>query len=161
LPDGDGPVRNDSDSCNSGCPGHILVASFIHVAAALTIARIMVPETGRKQQETSSAANSHKFHGCHRAGTMDGLTLLLNIIAMLVVMVALVHIANAIVGMLPNIGGQPLSFSEFSVSSWRLWFGFSVSLGPGTDGRIPDGNKTILNELLAFISWRNCPPAHG
>src|SRR5215813_10997211 len=26
--------------------GHILVASFIHVAAALTIARIMVPETG-------------------------------------------------------------------------------------------------------------------
>ena len=30
--------------------GHILVASFIHVAAAITIARIMVPETG---EETS------------------------------------------------------------------------------------------------------------
>ena len=30
--------------------GHILVASFIHVAAAVTIARIMVPETG---EETS------------------------------------------------------------------------------------------------------------
>ncbi len=39
-------------------------------------------------------------------GTTAGLELLLNIIAMLIVLVALVHLANAILGLLPDVGGQ-------------------------------------------------------
>ena len=45
-------------------------------------------------------------------GTMDGLHLLLNIIAMLVVMVALVHLANLLIGLLPDVGGQPLTLQR-------------------------------------------------
>ena len=63
--------------------GHILVASFIHVAAAITIARIMVPETG---EETAGSlipprAASSSMDAIVK-GTTDGLYLLLNIVAM-------------------------------------------------------------------------------
>jgi hypothetical protein len=45
-----------------------------------------------------SRTNYNKLHGCDRARHDGRLGLLLNIIAMLIVMVALVHIANALVG---------------------------------------------------------------
>ena len=87
--------------------GHILIASFIHVAAAITIARIMVPETG--EETSGSFAPPRTATSSMDAvvkGTMDGLHLLLNIIAMLVVMVALVHLANLLMGLLPDVSRQ-------------------------------------------------------
>src|SRR5438552_11151868 len=85
--------------------GHILTASFIHVAAAITIARIMVTATGEETSRTlmpqRSATNSMD---AIVKRTTDGLYLLLNIVVMLVVMVALVQLANVIMGLLPNIG---------------------------------------------------------
>ena len=39
-------------------------------------------------------------------GTAIGLELLLNIIAMLIVLVALVHFANAMLALLPEVGGD-------------------------------------------------------
>ena len=76
--------------------GHILVASFIHVAAAITVARIMVPETGEETsgsfipQQTATSSMDAVVKG-----TMDGLHLFLNIVAMLVVMVALVLLCES------------------------------------------------------------------
>jgi len=53
-------------------------------------------------------------------GTTAGLELLLNIIAMLIVLVALVYLANAMLGLLPDIGGAPGSrCSGCSVTRWR------------------------------------------
>src|SRR5215468_10272157 len=83
--------------------GHILVASFIHVAAAITIARIMVPETG--EETAGSLIPQRTAAGSMDAivqGTTDGLTLLLNIVAMLLVMVALVYLVNVGLGRLPH-----------------------------------------------------------
>ncbi len=139
--------------------GHILVASFIHVAAALTIARIMVPETGQETagrllpQRTSTSSMD-----AIARGTMDGLTLLLNIIAMLVVMVALVHIANAIVGMLPNLGGQPLTLQRILgfIMAPVVWL-FGIPWAQAQTAGFLMGTKTILNELLAFISMSQLP----
>ena len=41
-----------------------------------------------------------------------GLELLLNVCAMLIVLVALVHLANAILGLLPDVAGQPISLQR-------------------------------------------------
>jgi CNT family concentrative nucleoside transporter len=139
--------------------GHILVASFIHVAAALTISRIMVPETG---QETAGRflpkRTSTSSMDAIARGTMDGLTLLLNIIAMLVVMVALVHIANALVGMLPSVGGQPLTLQRILgfVMAPVVWL-FGIPWAQAQTAGFLMGTKTILNELLAFISMSQLP----
>ena len=85
--------------------GHILTASFIHVAAAITIARIMVPELGEETAGTLAPQRSATSSmDAIVKGTTDGLYLLLNIIAMLIVMVALVQLANLLTGLLPKIG---------------------------------------------------------
>ena len=93
--------------------GHILVASFIHVAAAITIARIMVPETG---EETAGRFMPPRTASSSMdaivKGTVDGLSLFLNIAAMLIVMVALVQIANMLMGLLPQVGGQPVTLQR-------------------------------------------------
>jgi CNT family concentrative nucleoside transporter len=139
--------------------GHILIASFIHVAAAITIARIMVPETGEEtsgrlvptQTATSSMDAIVK-------GTMDGLHLLLNIIAMLVVMVALVYLANLIVGLLPDVGEKPLTLQRILgfVMAPVVWL-FGIPWPQAQTAGYLMGTKTILNELLAFLELAKLP----
>ncbi len=139
--------------------GHLLIASFIHVAAAITIARIMVPETGEETagqlipQRTASSSMDAVVKG-----TMDGLQLLLNIIAMLVVMVALVHLANLLIGLLPNVAGQPLTLQRLLgyVMAPVVWL-FGIPWSQAQTAGYLMGTKTILNELLAFLEMARLP----
>ena len=52
-------------------------------------------------------------------GTGAGLELLLNIVAMLIVFVALVHLANAILGLCRRSPARRSRCSACSASSWR------------------------------------------
>ncbi len=139
--------------------GHILVASFIHVAAAITIARIMVPETGEETsgrlfpQRTATSSMDAVVKG-----TMDGLQLLLNIIAMLVVMIALVHLANLLIGLLPDVGGKPLTLQRILgfVMAPIVWL-FGIPWQQAQTAGYLMGTKTILNELLAFLELAKLP----
>ncbi len=139
--------------------GHLLIASFIHVAAAITISRIMVPETGKETagsllpQRTATSSMDAVVKG-----TMDGLHLLLNIIAMLVVMVALVHLANLLVGLLPNVAGQPLTLQRILgfVMAPVVWL-FGIPWAEAQTAGFLMGTKTILNELLAFLEMAKLP----
>jgi CNT family concentrative nucleoside transporter len=139
--------------------GHILVASFIHVAAAITIARIMVPESAEETegmlmpQRTATSSMDAIVKG-----TSDGLLLLLNIIAMLIVMVALVQLANVIMGFLPKIGGQPLTLQRILglVMSPVVWL-FGIPWSEAQTAGSLMGTKTILNELLAFLDMAKLP----
>ena len=139
--------------------GHILVASFIHVAAAITIARIMVPESG---EETSGSFIPRRTATSSMdavvKGTMDGLHLLLNIIAMLVVMVALVHLANLLTGLLPDVGGRPLTLQRILgiVMAPVVWL-FGIPWAEAQTAGYLMGTKTILNELLAFLEMAKLP----
>ncbi len=139
--------------------GHILIASFIHVAAAITVARVMVPETG--EETSGSFAPPRSATSSMDAvvkGTMDGLHLLLNIIAMLVVMVALVHLANLLIGLLPNAGGQPLTLQRILgfLMAPVVWL-FGIPWQQAQAAGYLMGTKTILNELLAFLELAKLP----
>lgn len=89
--------------------GHILSASIISAPAAILIAAVMVPPRGEPtsgqislpQQATSSMDAVTR-------GTLDGLALLLGIVAMLIVMIALVTLANLGLGLLPAWEGVPI-----------------------------------------------------
>ena len=139
--------------------GHIFIASFIHVAAAITIARIMIPEPG---EETSGDLIPQRTAiGSMDAvvkGTMDGLHLLLNIIAMLVVMVALVFLTNQLISLLPNMGGKPLTLQR--ILGWFMapivWL-FGIPWQQVQTAGYLMGTKTILNELLAFLDLAKLP----
>jgi concentrative nucleoside transporter, CNT family len=139
--------------------GHILVASFIHVAAAITIARIMVPESGEETsgnfvpQRTATSSMDAVVKG-----TLDGLHLLLNIIAMLVVMVALVFLANQLIGLLPDVGNKPLTLQRILgfVMAPIVWL-FGIPWPQAQTAGYLMGTKTILNELLAFLEMAKLP----
>jgi len=139
--------------------GHILVASFIHVAAAITIARVMVPEmaeetAGRLMPQRGATSSMDAIV----KGTSDGLVLLLNITAMLLVMVALVQLVNVLIGFLPHIGGQPLTLQRLLgfIMSPVVWL-FGIPWSQAQTAGSLMGTKTILNELLAFLEMAKLP----
>jgi concentrative nucleoside transporter, CNT family len=93
--------------------GHILMASIISVPAAITISKIMIPETGeRTSGELTPPEPALSAMDAITKGTIQGVQLLINIIAMLIVLVALVHLLNLMLGVLPDIGGHPLSLQR-------------------------------------------------
>jgi CNT family concentrative nucleoside transporter len=126
--------------------GHILVASFIHVAAAVTVARIMIPETGGETagqlipEQTAKSSMDAVVKG-----TLDGLHLLLSIIAMLVVMVALVRLSNLLIGLLPNVGGTPLTLQRILgfLMAPVVWL-FGIPWAEAQTAGYLMGTKTIL-----------------
>lgn len=130
--------------------GHLLTASIISVPAAMLIARIMVPEEGAAaaQAEAPEGSSHDSTLGALVQGTQDGLALLLNITAMLIVLVALV---NSVLGLMPEIGGAPLSLERLMglvlrPYAWALGIPWDESAVAGT----LIGKKTVLNELLAL-----------
>src|SRR5215813_4244818 len=139
--------------------GHILVASFIHVAAAITIARIMVAESaketaGRLMPQRGATSSMDAIV----KGTSDGLILLLNITAMLLVMVALVQLVNVLIGFLPHVAGQPLTLQRLLgfVMSPIIWL-FGIPWSQAQTAGSLMGTKTILNEFLAFLDMAKLP----
>lgn len=140
--------------------GHILTASIISVPAAITISKIMVPETGEPTggQLTAPDQASSSMDAITK-GTLQGVELLLNIIAMLVVLVALVYFVNLILGLLPDIGGAPITLQRMlgMVMAPVVWL-MGVPWQEATTAGALMGTKTILNELLAYIDLSRLAP---
>jgi CNT family concentrative nucleoside transporter len=139
--------------------GHILTASLISVPAALMVARLMVPET--EEATSGFLAPSQSAFGSMDAinqGTMAGLTLFLNVIAMLLVLLTLVHLANQLIGLLPDVSGSPLTLQR--ILGWLMapvvWLMGIPWAEARTAGSLM-GVKTVLNELLAYLELANLP----
>jgi CNT family concentrative nucleoside transporter len=133
--------------------GHILTASIISVPAAITISKIMIPETGQLTSgEMTAPETALSAMDAITKGTIQGVKLLINIIAMLIVLVALVHLVNLILGLLPEIGGQPVTLQRLlgilmAPVAWLM--GVPWEEAPVAGSLM--GTKTILNELLAYL----------
>ena len=139
--------------------GHILTASIISVPAAITVSKIMVPETGKPTTgELVSAEGSSSAMDALKKGTIQGVGLLINIIAMLIVLVAVVHLVNLILGILPDMRGGPISLQRIigffmSPVVWLMGIPWEEAQTAG----ILMGTKTILNELIAYVDMSNLP----
>lgn len=139
--------------------GHILTASVISVPAAITVAKIMVPETGELTSgklELPDTADSAM--DAVTRGTIQGVELLINIVAMIVVLVALVHLVNLILGMLPHAGGGALTLER--IMGWimapAVWcMGIPWAEAPAAGALM--GTKTVLNEFLAYLNLSRLP----
>ena len=143
-------------------PAHLVVASVLDAPAAILIAMIMVPDrggqrTGASLPKVASTASSTMDAIVQGAGA--GLELLLNICVMLIVLVALVHLTNAILGLLPEIGGAPVSLQRglglaMAPVCWLMGIPWKDAVTAG--GLM--GIKTILNEFIAYIELSKLPP---
>ncbi len=138
---------------------HILTASIISVPAAVTISRILIPQVG---EETSGhLVVPYQFSGSMEAitqGTSDGVKLYINIIAMLIVFLAIVALVNSLVGLLPQIGNNPITLQlllgyALAPLAWFLGIPWEEAISAGA----LLGKKTILNEIVAFIGLAELP----
>jgi CNT family concentrative nucleoside transporter len=140
--------------------GHILTASIISVPAAVTISKIMIPETGKLTSgELTSPEPALSAMDAITKGTIQGVQLLVNIIAMLIVLVALVHLVNLILGLLPNVGGLPVSLQRMLglIMAPVVWLmGIPWQEAPAAGALM--GTKTILNEFLAYLDMSRLAP---
>jgi CNT family concentrative nucleoside transporter len=139
--------------------GHILAASFISAPAAIVFAVLMVPPEGAP---TGRDLHLPQLDGSSMdaitRGTSEGLQLLLNIVAMLIVLVALVALANQILALLPH-AGAPWSLQRLLGLAMAplAWFAGIPWDEAGTAGALL-GSKTILNELIAYLELAALPP---
>ena len=139
--------------------GHVLTASVISAPAAIMLAAIMVPETGSSSADDVELRSSYQsMMDAVTKGTGDGLRLMLNVGAMLIVLIALVALINSLLALLPQVGGQDISLQGlfgwlFAPLVWLM--GIPWSEAPLAGSLM--GTKTVLNELLAYFALAELP----
>lgn len=133
--------------------GHILTASIISVPAAITIAKVMIPETAQLTRgELHAPQPVMNSMDAVTQGTLQGVQLLINVLAMLVVLVALVQLINILLGILPAWGGGPITLQRIfgylmAPIVWLMGVPWAES---HTAGALM-GTKTVLNEFIAYL----------
>lgn len=142
--------------------GHILIASIIATPAAIAVSLLMVPpEPGAGgadgDAKLAPSAATSSMDAITR-GTLDGAALLVNIVAMLLVLVALVSLANAALGLAPEVAGAPITLQRTFglVMAPLAWLAGIPWAEAHTAGQLL-GTKLILNELIAYIDLAKLP----
>ncbi len=135
---------------------------MMSLPAAIVVACIMVP--GDAVTDMSQTDPSHKYHSTMDAmarGTEDGLKIYLQIIAMLIVTVAIVAIVNSILGHFPAVYGEPLTLQR--ILGWLfapvVWL-YGVPWREAVQAGSLLGVKTILNEFIAYSQLAALPARH-
>ena len=136
---------------------HLLIASIVSAPAALVVAFLMVPPEGEAtggQLDLKSEASGSM--DALTQGTLGGAQLLINIVAMLIVFVALVTLVNLGLAWLPHGGGAPHTLQ--SLLGWVLaplaWLA-GIPWSEAQPAGMLLGTKTVLNELVAYIDLAN------
>ncbi len=136
--------------------GHLLTASVMSAPAAIVIAKIMVPETGEPATLDSDVIPEvdegdekpvNVMDAAARGG-LEGMKLAISVVGLLIAFVALVYMANGILG---AVSGGHVTFDKLAG-----WLFSPIAIGMGIP--IKDcieagglmGTKTVLNEFLAY-----------
>jgi len=136
--------------------GHLLTASVMNAPAALLISKLLVPEVGQPETKSvriSVAKTEVNIIDAAAAGAAQGLKLALNVGAMLLAFIALIAMANGILGAIGGLVGQP-QLSLQTMLGWLLaplaWL-MGVPWGDaGTVGSLL-GLKVAINEFVAYL----------
>lgn len=140
--------------------GHVLVASIVSAPAGVLLARIIVPEKKGQGGAFADYGSALRYDSAIDAivkGTSDGLMVVLNISAILIVFVALVALANVMLGGF-WLFGEPVTIERllgyaFAPVAWLTgveWADAQIA------GRLL-GVKLTLTEFVAFIQLGAVP----
>jgi concentrative nucleoside transporter, CNT family len=151
-----------------GAAGHLIVASVISVPAALLLSELMVPQEPAKAEAVAPAdgdADRIVIEDPPRSsmdaiaqGTWEGVVLLANVTAMLIVAVALVALANQLLGLVTAPLGMQLTFQQ--ILGWLCaplaWL-IGIPWAECTQAGALLGVKTVLNEFIAYLQLAGAP----
>ncbi|HCS71020.1 MAG TPA: nucleoside:proton symporter [Rhodospirillaceae bacterium] len=141
--------------------GHLLTASLMNAAAAVIVARLMMPAP-EGAADMAAPLDPSPDHGAMEAitrGTGEGVQLLINITAMIIVLVALVSLVNLALGLIPDVGAAPLTLQRLLgwVMAPVVWL-MGVPWAEAPQAGSLMGIKTVLNEFLAYLEMAKMGP---
>jgi CNT family concentrative nucleoside transporter len=141
-------------------PVQLMTKSLMSIPAAILFSHLMLPDD---TVTSRSAEVTRTYTGTMDAitrGTADGLHIWLNVIAILVVLIALVALVNQGLALAPWVGGSPLSLERmsgwlFAPLAWLMGIPWEEAIAAG---RLL-GIKTVLNEFLAYLQLAAFDPS--
>ena len=140
---------------------HVLTASLISAPAGVLLARILVPADPSEAKAPFEAGAEKSYDSAIDAvikGTGDGLAVVLNVAATLIVFVALIALADRILAAFPPVNGAPVSIERglaivFRPLAWAIGLPWNEA---ATGGKLL-GVKLVLTEFTAFIQLGATP----
>ena len=142
-----------------GMAGHLITASVLSAPASLLIAKILLPEL--EKSETASGATAKIESESHNGldalcrGASDGMTLSLNIMAMLIAFIATVALCNFLLSM--GLGFLDIHCAT-PLQTFLGWINAPIAWLMGVPAKdcmaIGSllGERIVLNEFVAYIS---------
>jgi len=139
--------------------GHLITASFMSAPAALLIAKIILPET--EKSETAAGANAVLEKPARNGidavclGASEGMTLALNVMAMLIAFVALVALVNGLFGAAQGWIGIAAPVKLETIFGWLnapcAWL---IGVPWADCEKIGEvlGTRIVLNEFVGYLS---------
>jgi CNT family concentrative nucleoside transporter len=142
---------------------HVLTASLISAPAGVLLARIIAPASPGESRDDFDHASLKRYASSVDAvitGTGDGLTIVLNVAATLIVVVALLAMADQLLALFPAVRGAPLSIERglgvlFAPLAWALGVRPAEAAGAGQ----LLGIKLVATEFSAFARLSQMGPA--
>lgn len=149
---------------------HMLSQSIMSAPAAIVCSKMMFPETDHHQVSKELTIPKEKlgdnFLDALSLGTTDGLKLAVNVGAMLIVFTAMMWVVNALLGWAGNITHindevAAVTNGRYNELSLQMIFGYVFApvawlIGVAGNDMVAIGQllgeKTILNEFVAYIS---------
>ena len=123
---------------------HLLIASILSAPAALVIAFLMVPPEVVSGGHVELGSEASGSMDALTRGTLEGAQLLINIVAMLVVFVALVALVNLAIAPYTLQGALGWLLAPLA---WLAGIPWSEARAAGA----LLGTKTVINELVAYL----------
>ena len=140
--------------------GHILIVSFISAPAAIAFSALMVPHEGPVTD--GKISSTHPVASTMDAvtqGTVEGVSIFINIVAMLLVLTALIALLNSIFTFLPSVGGKAITLQ--GVFGWVMapvvWL-IGIPWAESQTAGALMGTKTVLNEFIAYLDLTKLAP---
>ncbi len=139
---------------------HVLTAALISAPAAIAVAAILVPFAPRAEGDAPIVVEDPPRNALEALarGTGDGVTILINVLAHLIVLLALAALVNSMLAALPDFWGAPLSLQRIFAWIFRpLAFLIGIDAPDLDTAARLLGMKTTLNEFIAYVDLAATP----
>ena len=146
--------------------GHLLTASILSAPGTLVIAKLMFPEMDKSEtaDEECELPKSRATNSIDALcqGASDGMRLSINVIAMLIAFVALVYMANAILGWALSWTAWNFTIQE-AVGWLNVPFAWLMSVPPDECVRVGAvlGERVVLNEFMGYLQLTSMMEGEG
>ncbi len=144
--------------------GHLIAASLMSAPASFVFAKLMLPETEEPETKGSVKMTDEKVAAnvidAVAVGAGEGLSLALNVAAMLIAFIAIIAMVNGIFGGIGNMLGFPYLTLQFVMGYVFAPLAYLMGV-PASETLLVGqflGEKVVLNEFVAYIDMsKNMP----